>query len=116
MADNDNGGGGGFFAGLLLGGALGAALALLYAPQRGEETQDLLRQKTHEYSDLAKAKIPGVHRGGQGQGRRSVRQGRRPDRRGHGQGREHFADTAKAKASDISDQAGHLADSGQIAR
>ena len=53
MADEEsaNSGGGGFFAGLLLGGALGALLAILYAPQGGDQTRDLIKQKTDEYSD-----------------------------------------------------------------
>ena len=59
MADEEKevkSGGGGFFAGLLLGGALGALVALLYAPQGGDQTRGLLKQKTDEYSDLAKNK------------------------------------------------------------
>ena len=37
--------GGGFFMGFLLGGLIGAAVALLYAPQPGQETQSMLREK-----------------------------------------------------------------------
>jgi len=37
--------GGGFFAGFMLGGLIGAALALLFAPQPGQETQSMLREK-----------------------------------------------------------------------
>jgi gas vesicle protein len=40
----DNGGGG-FFAGLMLGGLIGGALALLFAPRPGEETQRMIREK-----------------------------------------------------------------------
>src|SRR4028119_2176412 len=36
---------GDFVVGLLVGGALGAALALLYAPQAGEETRETLKQR-----------------------------------------------------------------------
>lgn len=40
-----------FFVGLLIGGALGAALALLYAPQSGEETRGKLKEKGGELKD-----------------------------------------------------------------
>ena len=49
-------GGSGFFTGLLLGGALGALVTLLYAPQGGDQTRGLIKQKTDEYSDRAKNK------------------------------------------------------------
>ena len=49
MARND--GGGEFFAGLLLGGLLGAAMALLFAPQSGEETVSMIRDKGIELKD-----------------------------------------------------------------
>lgn len=38
-------GGGEFFAGLVIGGLIGAALSLLLAPQSGEETRAQLREK-----------------------------------------------------------------------
>ncbi len=40
-----------FLVGLLIGGALGAALALLYAPQSGEETRGKLKEKGGELKD-----------------------------------------------------------------
>lgn len=40
-----------FLVGLLIGGALGAALALLYAPQSGEETRGKLKEKGDELKD-----------------------------------------------------------------
>ena len=40
-----------FLAGLLIGGALGAALALLYAPQSGDETREKLKQKGEDIKD-----------------------------------------------------------------
>jgi gas vesicle protein len=40
-----------FLVGLLIGGALGAALALLYAPQSGEETRGKLKDKSGELKD-----------------------------------------------------------------
>lgn len=39
---------GNFLAGLIVGAAIGAGLALLYAPQAGEETRKLLRKKAEE--------------------------------------------------------------------
>jgi gas vesicle protein len=41
------------FLGILAGGAIGAALALLYAPKTGRELRDDLRNKTDEYLDEA---------------------------------------------------------------
>ena len=49
MADNK----GDFLVGILVGGALGAALALLYAPQSGEETRDTLKKKSEDLKDTA---------------------------------------------------------------
>jgi gas vesicle protein len=42
-----------FFAGLVIGGLVGAALALLLAPQSGEETRAQIRDKSLEYKDMA---------------------------------------------------------------
>ena len=44
---------GDFLVGLLVGGALGAALALLYAPQPGDATRDLLKRKAGDLQDTA---------------------------------------------------------------
>lgn len=52
MADR-NSGGAEFFAGLVIGGLVGAALALLLAPQSGEETRAQIRDKSLEYKDWA---------------------------------------------------------------
>lgn len=46
-------GGAEFFAGLVIGGLVGAALALLLAPQSGEETRAQLRDKSLELKDRA---------------------------------------------------------------
>jgi gas vesicle protein len=46
-----------FFAGLVIGGLVGAALALLLAPQSGEETRAQIRDKSLEYKDLAQEGI-----------------------------------------------------------
>jgi len=57
MGNKEGGSGAGMFvAGMLIGGAIGATVALLYAPQRGDETRDYLKQKTNEYSDAVKTK------------------------------------------------------------
>ncbi len=50
---HQNSGGAEFFAGLVIGGLVGAALALLLAPQSGEETRAQLRDKSLEFKDRA---------------------------------------------------------------
>ena len=45
-----------FIVGLLVGGALGAALALLYAPQSGDESRDALKRKAEDLQDTARRK------------------------------------------------------------
>lgn len=52
MSDR-NSGGAEFFAGLVIGGLVGAALALLLAPQSGEETRAQIRDKGLEFKDRA---------------------------------------------------------------
>ncbi len=49
MADNK----GDFLVGILVGSALGAAVALLYAPQSGEGTRDSLKRKSLQLKDSA---------------------------------------------------------------
>ncbi len=49
--------GGAFFAGLVIGGLVGAALSLLLAPQSGEETRAQIRDKSLEYKDYAEEGI-----------------------------------------------------------
>jgi len=44
---------GAFFAGLLIGGLVGAAVSLLLAPQSGEETRVMIRDKSIELKDMA---------------------------------------------------------------
>ena len=46
MSDREEGHTSSFAAGLLLGGLIGAGLALLFAPQSGEETRRLIRRRT----------------------------------------------------------------------
>jgi len=43
--------GGGFMAGFILGGLIGAALAVLFAPQPGEQTVSMIRDKGIELKD-----------------------------------------------------------------
>ena len=42
-----------FFAGLIIGGLVGAALAILMAPQSGEETRAQLREKSYDLKNTA---------------------------------------------------------------
>lgn len=49
----DNNFGGGFFIGLLAGGAIGAAIALLYAPKTGKELRQDIKSRTDDYLDEA---------------------------------------------------------------
>ena len=52
MAEN-NGDLGSFLAGFLIGGLIGAGVALLMAPQSGEETREMIRDKSIELRDRA---------------------------------------------------------------
>jgi gas vesicle protein len=51
MAENNDFGT--FFAGLIVGGLVGAAVALLLAPQSGEETRTVIRDRGIELKDRA---------------------------------------------------------------
>jgi len=48
---------GGFGTGLLLGVAIGATLALLYAPRTGRETRRLIREKAEEAWDTGAKRV-----------------------------------------------------------
>jgi gas vesicle protein len=50
---NNNNSGLGFVSGLIIGGLIGAVVALVLAPQSGEETRDLIRGKAHEFRGKA---------------------------------------------------------------
>lgn len=52
MSDRNSGDFGSYFAGFLMGGIIGAAVALLMAPQSGEETRKLIRDKGIELRDM----------------------------------------------------------------
>ena len=47
-SDSDRGSGSSFAAGLLLGALVGAGVALLFAPQSGEQTRRLLRRRARK--------------------------------------------------------------------
>jgi gas vesicle protein len=51
MSDESGSSGPGFVAGLLIGALAGATVAMILAPQAGEDTRDLLRAKAREASD-----------------------------------------------------------------
>lgn len=51
MSDSDDFGS--FFTGLIVGGLVGAAVALLMAPQSGEETRNVIRDRGIELKDRA---------------------------------------------------------------
>jgi len=53
MADNNSGEFGAFFSGILIGGLVGAATALLLAPQSGEETRKQLSKSVGDIRDTA---------------------------------------------------------------
>ena len=54
MSDNSSGGDmGAFFAGIIIGGLIGAATALLMAPQSGEETRKQLSRASNDFRDKA---------------------------------------------------------------
>jgi gas vesicle protein len=53
MANNSSAGK--FFRGFMIGGAIGAAAALLIAPRSGEETRTQIREKGIEFKERAEA-------------------------------------------------------------
>jgi gas vesicle protein len=53
MANNDNFGAGSFLVAFVAGTAVGAALALLFAPATGNETRQYLGQRAREGRDRA---------------------------------------------------------------
>lgn len=50
----DESSGPGFITGMLLGALFGASVAMILAPQSGEDTRDLLRAKAREAGDRAR--------------------------------------------------------------
>ena len=53
MSEENSGQVGGIVAAFAVGALLGAGIALLYAPQSGQETRELLARKTRELKDKA---------------------------------------------------------------
>jgi gas vesicle protein len=51
MSDNNDFGT--FIAGFVIGGLVGAAVAMLYAPKSGEETRTIIKEKSIELKDKA---------------------------------------------------------------
>lgn len=51
MSERSGGDFGSYFSGFLMGGIIGAAVALLMAPQSGEETRKLIRERGIELYD-----------------------------------------------------------------
>lgn len=56
MSDRESGVGS-FLGGIALGAVLGVVIGLLFAPQSGEETRELLKNKTGELVEKVK-KVP----------------------------------------------------------
>ena len=53
---------GSFVSGFLVGGMVGAVVALLMAPQSGEETRTLIRDKSYELRDTTMAQAEEAYR------------------------------------------------------
>ena len=56
MSDNSKD----FGSGLFLGVLIGAALGILFAPQKGSETRQILSEKVHEVKDKAGQVAEGI--------------------------------------------------------
>jgi len=50
----------GLSIGVLAGAVVGAAIAMLFAPQSGKETRKMIKDKTMEVVDIVKEKTTGV--------------------------------------------------------
>jgi len=57
MFDQEENSGRTFAVGLLLGALIGAGVALLFAPQSGEETRRLIRKRTRKLAHTAGDKL-----------------------------------------------------------
>lgn len=63
MFDQEENSGRSFAVGVLLGALVGAGVALLFAPQSGEETRRLIRKKTKRLAAQAEDKIDDIRDG-----------------------------------------------------
>jgi len=57
MFESDESSGRSFAVGLLLGALVGAGVALLFAPQSGEETRRLIRKRSRRFANEARDKV-----------------------------------------------------------
>ena len=57
MFDSDRGGARPFAAGMLIGALVGAGVALLFAPQAGEETRRYLRKRARRLQAAAEDRV-----------------------------------------------------------
>ena len=57
MMGEKNGDFGAFLAGLMIGGLVGASVALLFAPQSGDETRTLIKDKSIELYDQVEQSV-----------------------------------------------------------
>lgn len=103
-----------FIIGVLVGSAVGAAAALLYAPQAGAETRERIREKSNEVADRTseltqQAKDRAAELARQAQSRTS-------ELKQQAQGRiSDLGTQAKTKVGDISTQAQSVLDKGKEA-
>ncbi len=65
-----------FLAGLLLGGVIGAAFALLYAPRTGDETRSRLRERGEEVRGQVKGRTNEVVTRARGKMEEAAQRGR----------------------------------------
>ncbi len=57
MNENSNGELGAFLAGFVIGGLVGAAVALILAPQSGSETRSQITEKGHEIREVGSERV-----------------------------------------------------------
>jgi gas vesicle protein len=61
MSDRGNNDFGSFVSGVLLGGLIGSAVALLMAPQSGEETREYLKEKGTEFKEMTNESLDAAY-------------------------------------------------------
>jgi gas vesicle protein len=76
MADGEGSNAGGFVTGLLVGLLAGATLAMIAAPQSGEDTRDAMRAKAREAADRARETAGDVSESLSGQTNELLERGR----------------------------------------